>query len=374
MNFKLFSIILIFCSCNLRFLKQKTLFDETQIKSMKLKNRVIRSSIIDVSLINGHLTEEYLQLYDELSKNEVGTILTGATVVTDYNQMDNIDVTRIDKDEYIEEYKKLTNIVHKNEANIIMQMLHVGINTEASDKTIYGPSAVKLISQDRNSIEMTKEDILRVEKAFVDGAIRAKKAGFDGIEIHGAHFYLVSTFLSPLYNKRTDEYGGNDENRARFLIEIIQNIRKAVGNDFIIIVKINTEDGNENGISEQGFLTACKLAEKAGADIIEVSGTNFKKGKPPVFYEISKKLAEYINIPVILLGEIRDLDTIDFVLNNSKIEYIGLARPLLCEPDIVKRWKNGSKDKSKCISCFACLKDLRNPECIFKKKENKKKI
>ena len=374
MNFKLFSIILIFCSCNLRFLKQKTLFDETQIKSMKLKNRVIRSSIIDVSLINGHLTEEYLKLYDELSKNEVGTILTGATVVTDYNQMDNIDVTRIDKDEYIEEYKKLTNIVHKNGANIIMQMLHVGINTEASDKTIYGPSAVKLISQDRNSIEMTKEDILRVEKAFVDGAIRAKKAGFDGIEIHGAHFYLVSTFLSPLYNKRTDEYGGNDENRARFLIEIIQNIRKAVGNDFIIIVKINTEDGNENGISEQGFLTACKLAEKAGADIIEVSGTNFKKGKPPVFYEISKKLAEYINIPVILLGEIRDLDTIDFVLNNSKIEYIGLARPLLCEPDIVKRWKNGKKDKSKCISCFDCLKDLRNPECIFKKKENKKKI
>ena len=372
MNFKLFSIILIFCSCNLRFLKQKTLFDETQIKSMKLKNRVIRSSIIDVSLINGHLTEEYLKLYDELSKNEVGTILTGATVVTDYNQMDNIDVTRIDKDEYIEEYKKLTNIVHKNGANIIMQMLHVGINTEASDKTIYGPSAVKLISQDRNCIEMTKEDILRVEKAFVDGAIRAKKAGFDGIEIHGAHFYLVSTFLSPLYNKRTDEYGGNDENRARFLIEIIQNIRKAVGNDFIIIVKINTEDGNENGISEQGFLTACKLAEKAGADIIEVSGTNFKKGKPPVFYEISKKLAEYINIPVILLGEIRDLDTIDFALNNSKIEYIGLARPLLCEPDIVKRWKNGKKDKSKCISCFACLKNLRNPECVFKKKENKK--
>ena len=298
MNFKLFSIILIFCSCDLRLLKQKTLFDETQIKSMKLKNRVIRSSIIDVSLINGHLTEEYLKLYDELSKNEVGTILTGATVVTDYNQMDNIDVTRIDKDEYIEEYKKLTNIVHKNGANIIMQMLHVGINTEASDKTIYGPSAVKLISQDRNCIEMTKEDILRVEKAFVDGAIRAKKAGFDGIEIHGAHFYLVSTFLSPLYNKRTDEYGGNDENRARFLIEIIQNIRKAVGNDFIIIVKINTEDGNENGISEQGFLTACKLAEKAGADIIEVSGTNFKKGKPPVFMKFQRNLQ---NILIFLL-------------------------------------------------------------------------
>ena len=370
MNFKFFLIIFISCSCNLRVLKQKTLFDETHIKSMKLKNRVFRSSIIDNSLINGHLTEECLKIYDELSKNEVGTILTGATIVSDYNQMDNLNVMRIDKDEYIEEYKKLTNIVHKNRANILMQMNHAGINTEANDKIIYGPSVVKLITQDRNCIEMTKEDILRVEKDFVDGAVRAQKAGFDGIEILAGHLYLISNFLSPLFNKRTDEYGGNDENRSRFLVEIIQNMRKAVGNDFIIVIKINSEDGNENGISEQGFLTACKLAEKAGADAIEVSGTNFKKGKPPVFYEISKKLADYINIPVILLGEVRDLDTIDFVLNNSKIEYIGLARPLLCEPDIVKRWKNGNRDKSKCISCFACIKDIRNPECIFNKKKN----
>ena len=216
---------------------------------------------------------------------------------------------------------------------------------------------------------MTKDDILRVETDFVNAALRAQKSGFDGIEIHGAHFYLISTFLSPLYNKRNDEYGGNDENRARFVVEIIKKMRKAVGNNFIIILKINTEDGNEKGISEQGFLTACKLSEKAGVDLIEVSGTNFKKGKPPVFYHISKKLAEYINIPVILLGEIRDLDTIDFVLNNSKIQYIGLARPLLCEPDIVKKWKNGDNHKSKCISCFQCIKDLKNHECIFNKKK-----
>jgi 2,4-dienoyl-CoA reductase-like NADH-dependent reductase (Old Yellow Enzyme family) len=372
MNYKILFIIFISCSCNLRKLKKKSLFDETKIKKMKLKNRIFRSSVIDNSLINGHLTEECLKLYEELSKNEVGTILTGAVTVTDYNQLDNFNVMRIDKDEYINEYKKLVDIVHKNGANILMQLLHVGINTLASDKIIYGPSVVKLINQDRNSIEITKEDILRIENAFVDGSIRAKKAGFDGIELHGAHFYLISTFLSPLFNHRNDEYGGNDLNRARIVIEIIKKMREKVGNDFIIGIKLNTEDGNENGISEQGFLNTCKLLENAGIDFIEVSGTNFIKGKhnKPDFYDIASKLADYVNIPVILLGGVRDLKNIDFALNNSKIQYIGLARPLLCEPDIVKRWKNGDKSESKCISCFACLKDLKDTECIFNK--NKK--
>ena len=118
------------------------------------------------------------------------------------------------------------------------------------------------MGQNRLATEMTKEDILRIEDDFVKAAIRAKKAGFDGIEIHSAHLYLLSEFLSPNMNKRTDEYGGNDENRARMLIEIIEKIRKAIGNDIILSLKIDSENAGNEGISEQGFLTACKLAEK----------------------------------------------------------------------------------------------------------------
>ena len=271
------------------------------------------------------------------------------------------------------EYKKLSDLVHKNGANIIMQLVHSGINTPAKDEKIYGPSVVKLLQQDRNSVEMTKDEILHFENLFTEAAIRAKKAGFDGIELHGAHFYLISTFLSPLFNHRNDEYGGNDENRVRIVIEIVKKIREKLGNDFIIGIKLNTEDGNENGISEKGFLNTCKILEKNGIDFIEVSGTNFIKGKhkKPDFYDIASKLADYVNIPVILLGGVRDLETIDFVLNNSKIEYIGMARTLLCEPDIVKRWKNGDKKESKCISCFGCMKDLEHPHCIFNKEKNK---
>ena len=200
---------------------KKTIFDETNLKYLKLKNRVFRGSVGDLSFKNGKISEEGFKLYDDLSKNEIGTIFTGYTTVSDYDQFDNVKVFRLDKDEYIPEYKKLVDLVHKNGANIFMQLVHIGINTKTNAKTVYAPSSLPIQNQNRNSKEMTKEDIQRIENDFAEAALRAKKAGFDGIEIHGAHYYLISEFLSPLFNKRTDEYGGSDENRARFLLEVI---------------------------------------------------------------------------------------------------------------------------------------------------------
>ena len=137
---------------------------------------------------------------------------------------------------------------------------------------IYAPSSLPIDGQNRNSKEMTKEDIIRIENYFAEAALRAKNAGFDGVEIHAAHHYLIREFLSPLYNKRTDEYGGNDENRARFLIEIIKKVREKVGKEYIVGMKINTEDGDANGIIEEGFFKACLMAEEAGIDFIQLSG------------------------------------------------------------------------------------------------------
>ena len=234
---------------------------------------------------------------------------------------------------------------------------------------LYAPSKVINPISNRTTYEMTKEDILRIEDDFVKASIRAKKAGFDGIEIHGAHFYLVSEFLSPIFNKRTDEYGGNDENRARFLVEIIEKIRKAVGNDFIISVKINCDDGFPGGISEEGFILACKLAEKAGVDMIQVSGMGWFKIKakdaPALFFERASKVAEVLNIPVILIGNIRDVETAQNILNKSNIEYVGIARPLICEVDLVQKWTNGDFKKSKCVSCNSCLNKYST--CVFNK-------
>ena len=350
---------------------KKEIFQETEIKNLKIPNRLIRGSVGDYCFFpNGHITNEALEFYDKLSNEGAGIIFIGYTTISDYDQYDDSGVFRIDKDEHIEEYKKLVSIIHKNKRKAIMQIVHIGAQTltKTTDK-LYAPSKVINPISNRTTYEMTKEDILRIEDDFVKASIRAKKAGFDGIEIHGAHFYLVSDFLSPIFNKRTDEYGGNDENRARFLVEIIEKIRKAVGNDFIISVKINCDDGFPGGISEEGFILACKLAEKAGVDMIQVSGMGWFKIKakdaPALFFERASKVAEVLNIPVILIGNIRDVETAQNILNKSNIEYVGIARPLICEVDLVQKWTNGDFKKSKCVSCNSCLNKYST--CVFNK-------
>ena len=349
---------------------KKTIFDETYLKHLKLKNRIFRAAIGDTSFKNGKITQEGFKLYDQLSKNEVGTIFTGYTTVSDYNQFDNFPVFRLDKDEYIPEFKKLVDIVHKNGANIFMQLVHLGMNTKSKSEIIYAPSSLPIPDQNRKSKEMTKEDIIRIETDFANAALRAKKAGFDGVEIHGAHFYLVSQFLSPLYNKRNDEYGGSDENRARFLSETLEKIRAKVGKDFIVGVKINSEDGNEKGITEQGFFTACILAEQSGADFIQISGITWTKTKvdSPLYESIGNKLSQIINIPIMVTAGARNVDNLNEILNRSNIQYFGIGRPLICEYDLIKKWKAGLTKKSKCVSCNTCL----NPKkqigvCIFNK-------
>ena len=133
---------------------------------------------------------------------------------------------RMDKDEYIPEFKKLVDLVHKNGANFFMQLVHIGMKTLTDADPVYAPIAIPIQNNKKFTKPMTKEDILRIENDFANAALRAKKAGFDGVEIHGAHFYLVSEFISPMTNRRTDEYGGSTENRARFLLEIIEKIRE----------------------------------------------------------------------------------------------------------------------------------------------------
>ena len=347
---------------------EKNIFDETYLKHLKLKNRFFRGSVGDVSFKNGKITEEGFKLYDELSKNEVGTIFTGYTTVSDYNQFPGVDVFRLDKDEYIPEFKKLVDMVHKNGANFFMQLVHIGINTKYKVDTVYAPSSLPIEGQNKKSKEMTKEDILRIENDFAEAALRAKKAGFDGVEIHAAHFYLVSEFLSPLFNKRNDEYGGSDENRARFLVEIINKVREKVGKDYIVGIKINSEDGDKNGITEEGFITACLMAEKAGIDFIQISGIRWlsERTKTPIYAEAGIKLSQKLKIPIIVTAGARNVDELNEILNKSNIQYFGLARPLICEYDLVKRWKEGQTKKTKCISCNSCL-TKHFGICVFNK-------
>ena len=350
-----FFFLSILCLVHLRSLEEnkKDLFDQTQFKYLKLKNRVFKAAMVDCgSWKNGKLGENLLKRYDELSKNEIGTIITGTILVDSPPGLE--PMCRIDNDAYIEEYKKLTDMVHKNGANIIAQ-LHT-----------------------LRELDIPVEEIHTVAELFADAAIRAKKAGFDGIEVCANHHVSLSQFLSPMFNQRTDEYGGSDENRARFVIEIIKKIREKIEDEYIILLKLNSEDDDPNGITPEGFITACKMAEQAGVDMIEVTGMKWKKNRENklVYFDMGKTLADILKIPVLVTGGVKNLNVANDALNNSNIQYIGICRAFLSEPDILVKWKNCEDKKSQCVSCMNCYKidNSIEIECIINKRKKKKNL
>ena len=307
----------------------KTVFDETTLKNLKLKNRVFFGPI-------SHTAERI----ENIVKNNVALVITEGAIVGDYTftKLQPEGPFRIDSDEYIPDIKKLVDAAHKHNSYILLDLVHQGLYSV--EQPIYSPSGDKgLINKELQSKEMTKEDILRIQDYFVQGAIRAKKAGYDGVEIHGAQLNLVSLFCSAKFNRRTDEYGGSDENRARFIAEIAQKIRKAIGDDMIISAKIDCTD-EAHGFTESGFITTAKALEKAGIDLMEISGPTAVRtgGGDPYFYNETKKIAEILKIPIICIGGIKTYEQADYILKNSKIEYIAMSRGLLKQPDIVKKW------------------------------------
>ena len=331
----IFLLLLGLCSF---FLKQKrsnkSVFQETTLKSLKLKNRVFCGAI-----------SYDFQKIETIVKNDVALVVTGGSAVGDFAPTPLVKEKpfRIDSDEYIEDLKKLPELVHKHNSYILLDLVHMGILSFS--EPIYSPSGGKgLLLKDIESKVMTKEDILRIQDLFVQAAIRAKKAGFDGVEIHSGHLTLCSSFFSKVFNRRTDEYGGSEEKRARFLVEIIEKIREAIGDEMIISAKIDSVD-EEKGFTESGFLTAGKLLEKAGVDLIEVTGANPIRDDDIYFFNDTKKLAETLKIPVTCIGGVKTYELADYVLKNSKIEFVALSRTLMKEPDLIKKWHQKNQNK-----------------------------
>ena len=332
--------------CFFKTKNNKTIYDETKLKNLKLKSRIFFGPIFDDSFKDGKISEKGIKKYETMAKNNVALIVTEGMMVGDSDSSTfppmGIKILRIDKDEYIEEYKQLSDAVHKYNTYIIMQLNYPGLMSTSD--VIYSPSPDKGFFKNVTSKEMTKEDMLRIQDLFVQGAIRGKKAGYDGIEIHGAQLNFASLFLSTKFNRRTDEYGGSVENRARFVVETLKKIRKAIGDDMILSIKIDSED-EENGFTESGFLETGKiLVEEAGIDLISVSGTNvLRKNQEPMFYERTKKLADILKIPVVCIGGIKTYENADYVLKNSKIEYVAMARALVKDPELVTKWTQKNK-------------------------------
>lgn len=361
----------------------KKLFEKVNINKMELKNRFIRSAVwMKGATDDGHLTEFINKTYNELAKGGVGLILTGYAYISD-DEQPNPNMLGIYDDSFIEEYKEFTKMIHDSGSKVALQIAYGGSQShhpEADHMNILAPSAIENRVTKLMPKEATKEDIKKIIKKFGQAAKRAKKSGFDAVQIHGAHGYFLSSFLTPYYNSRKDEYNGDIHSRARIIYEIYEEIRKQVGSDYPVMIKLNFNDfmDNKEGLVFEDALEIFKRLDEMGMDAFEVSATNESSGnglmpartkiftpeKQSYFRKATAKIAEEVKAPVILMGGNRNMDLMEDILNSSNIKFFSLGRPLLAEPDLINKWKNNRNYKPKCVSCNQCWTSNPN-SCIF---------
>ena len=365
------------------------LFDETKIGNVTLKNHFFKASSWEaLATDEGHLTPALFDIHSELAEGGVGAILTGYAFITK-DEKPNPGMLGIYDDSFIPEYKKLTTLVHEKGSKIFLQLAYGGSFSYLNppSKTIYGPSAVESQMTKITPIEMTKENIQEIVEAFAQSSRRAKEAGFDGVELHGAHGYLLSSFLTPYYNRRTDEYGGPIENRARFLVEAVKASKKATGKDFPVLIKLNSADYMEKeGLTASESILVAKMLEKAGLDALEVSGGNenikevskqnlgparrkLKPEEESYFQDYAKELVKTLKIPVILTGGNRDFSKLEALQENYGIDFFGISRAMIRQPNLINLWKKDPTKRALCISCNGCFRSI-GKRCVFNKPLN----
>ena len=339
---------------------------QKKIGGIHSKNRLIRSATQEGLAINdGRIGAELISVYKTLSEGGVGIIITSMVGIDGNSRVFPLMIKTYDNS-FVDQLRTIVNNAHDNECKIIVQIAHNGAKANPDEgNTPLAPSDILL--NEKKAQGMTKKEIQDVVSKFALAALRCKEAGADGVQIHAAHGYLLSEFLSPFFNKRTDEYGGNIANRARIIFEIYDSIRAEVKNDYPIWIKINSSDFIDNGLTFEESLWVCQELDKRGIDGIEVSGgialsaesspTRVFSGKNDAgtFSDYALAIADKVKASVISVAGYRNPDVIAQWLNQGKIEAVSLCRPLICEPYLPMKWKNGDRQKSRCISCDKCF-------------------
>lgn len=349
------------------------LFEKTKIGPLQVKNRFIRSALwLKGAEENGHINDFIMNSYEDLAKGGVGLILTGYSYISPEEQP-NPRMKGIYDDSFIDEYRELTDKVHSHGSKIAMQIVFGGSQShhpKAESMNILAPSAVKNRVTGITPKEVSKEDIRRIITLFGDAAERVLKAGFDGVQIHAAHGYFLSMFLTPYYNRRDDEYNGDIHDRARIIYEVYEEIRRRVGKDFPVMIKLNFDDFMDEGegLVFEEAIEVFKRLDELGIDLMEVSATNESSGKglapartkiavkekQSYFRDATASIAEVVESPVVLMGGNRDITVMEKILSDSKIQFFSIARPLLSEPDVINKWQESREYKPRCISCNKC--------------------
>ncbi len=357
----------------------KSLFETSEINGMQLQNRFVRSATWEgLATEDGSCTPPLVEMMEALAAGGVGLIISSHAYIQKVGQAGTGQLG-IHNDDMISGLKEMTAAVHGQKGKIVCQLAHAGFfgNEKLSGQTPIAPSAIDGIAEGMRK-EMTKDDIQRVISAFATAARRAKVAGFDGIKIHGAHGYLLSEFISPMFNHRTDEYGGSIENRARLPLEVLRAIREAVGADYPVLIKMNCKDFSDNGLQPAEFVQVGKILADAGIDAIEISGglplspktrpsqlgIN-KEEKEAYFQEEAKALRKESDVTLILVGGNRSYHVAENLITDGVADYISMSRPFIREPHLINRWKAGDLTKAACVSDNMCFKPAIKGEGIY---------
>ncbi len=356
-------------------------FESSKINTCQLKNRFVRSATHEgYADENGFVTQELVEFVRPLSKGGIGLIISGHAYVSPEGQASPRQLG-VYSDECIPGLSRLRSTFKQTGSKTFLQLAHAGAG--AREKVTGLQPVAPSVTE--NADALGAEQINDIVTFFTEAAVRAKAALFDGVQIHAAHGYLLSQFLSPHYNKRTDQFGGSIENRARIIVSIVKSIRYAVGEVFAITIKMNSEDFIEDGFTRDEMLKVAKLLESVGVDAIELSGgtidsTEFmpvRKGDlievaDEVYYkEAAQAFKSQISVPLILVGGVKSLQVARDIVNDSLADFVALSRPLIRQPGLVSQWEKGDSDISKCVRCNLCFRPLMTGKGLFCVAESK---
>jgi NADPH2 dehydrogenase len=332
------------------------LFSEAKVKKFNIKNRVVMPPAVCFGWTDGSglVSEEHIEHYEKIAKGGAGLIILEATCVNKDGRLADSQLGAW-SDEQIEGLSKIAETCKRHGARVTVQIHHAGIKTpqEVTDEPV-GPS--EMMASGRIAHELTIDEIHKIQNDFVEAAVRVKTAGFDGIELHGAHGYLIDQFMSPITNRREDEYGGSLENRMRFGLEIVAMIKQKIGEDLILGYRMG---GNAPGL-EEGIQIA-KALEKQGVDLLHVSAGIQGKTHPEApegfpnnwIVYMGTEIRKHVEIPVIVVNGIRTPKEAEYLVENDLADFVAVCKAQLSDHNWANKAKNGEEIEA-CLSCSKC--------------------
>jgi 2,4-dienoyl-CoA reductase-like NADH-dependent reductase (Old Yellow Enzyme family) len=349
------------------------LFEKTTIKSLEMQNRSVRSATWSgVCDSKGYVTDRAVEFYGNLAGGGLGLIITGfqyvmPNAVAMPYQMGNY------REEQLKGLSRLAEAIHAKGGRVVAQIVHTGGKANpklfSEEGEVWGPSSAADPVTGNASKEMSKQDITTAVEAFAAAASRTQRAGFDGVQLHGAHGYGINQFLSAAVNQRSDVYGGDISKRYRFLGEVMEAVRGAVGQDYPLFIKLSANDFVERGLTPDESLYVARRLVDDGIDCIEVSAGSrgsvngmipsrpniLKEEHEAYLKEFATRFKESLKVPIITVGGIRSPGVISKILEDGVADYVAMCRPLIREPHLINRWKSGDLERAKCISCNGCF-------------------